>query len=91
MSRPTVISVPGNPPLQRLIENDRWQRAPGQGEGDKETTMAGDVNLFFNDFEDPGVCEVEVMIAEERWRRRGLAQEAVLMMMRYGRRVPQSF
>lgn len=53
--------------------------------------MAGDVNLFFNDFEDPGVCEVEVMVAEERWRRRGLAQEAVLMMMRYGGHGSQSF
>lgn len=30
--------------------------------------------------------QVEVMIAEERFRRRGLAREAVLMLMRYGRR-----
>lgn len=48
--------------------------------------MAGDVNLFFNDYDDPGMCEVEVMIAEERWRRKGLAMEAVLMLMRYGKR-----
>ncbi|CAM9195132.1 unnamed protein product [Choristocarpus tenellus] len=46
--------------------------------------MVGDVNLFFNDLDDPTLCEVEVMIAEERWRRRGLAKEAVLMLMRYG-------
>lgn len=52
-----------------------------------ESQMAGDVNLFFNDADDPCVCEVEVMIAEQRWRRRGLAGEAVLMLMRYGERV----
>ena len=52
--------------------------------------MAGDVNLFFNDFEDPGMCEVEVMVAEESWRRRGLAREAVLMLMRYGAHATQS-
>lgn len=46
--------------------------------------MAGDVNLFFNDLDDPSVCEVEVMVAEERWRRKGLAREALLMLMRYG-------
>lgn len=46
--------------------------------------MAGDVNLFFNDLDDQSVCEVEVMIAEERWRRKGLAREALLMIMRYG-------
>ncbi|CAN0187903.1 unnamed protein product [Scytosiphon promiscuus] len=45
--------------------------------------MAGDVNLFFNDYDDPGMCEVEVMIAEERCRRKGLAKEAVLALMRY--------
>lgn len=46
--------------------------------------MAGDVNLFFNDLDDKSICEVEVMVAEERWRRKGLAREALLMIMRYG-------
>ncbi|CAN0219216.1 unnamed protein product, partial [Ectocarpus fasciculatus] len=60
----------------------------GGGEGKEKdagesAVMAGDVNLFFNDYEDPGMCEVEVMIAEEGLRRRGLAKEAVLMLMRY--------
>lgn len=53
----------------------------GEEEG---ASMAGDVNLFFNDLDDQGMCEVEVMIAEERWRRKGLAKEAVVMIMRYG-------
>lgn len=48
--------------------------------------MAGDVNLFFNDLDEPGLCEVEVMVAEERWRRKGLAREALLMLLRYGER-----
>ncbi|CAN0067157.1 unnamed protein product, partial [Laminaria digitata] len=54
----------------------------GGGRGE-EPAMAGDVNLFFNDYDDPGMCEVEVMVAEPRWRRKGLAREAVLMLMRY--------
>ena len=45
--------------------------------------MAGDVNLFFNDIDDPKVCEIEVMIAEEKYRRQGRAQEALLMIMAY--------
>ena len=46
--------------------------------------MAGDVNLFFNDHDDPHACEVEIMIAEEKYRRHGFAEEAVQLMMAYG-------
>jgi len=46
--------------------------------------MAGDVNLFFNDLDDSKVCEIEIMIAEERFRRQGYASEALRMMMAYG-------
>lgn len=46
--------------------------------------MAGDVNMFLNDRDDPTVAELEVMIAEERFRRKGLGQEAVELMMHYG-------
>ncbi|KAG6969271.1 hypothetical protein JG688_00005377 [Phytophthora aleatoria] len=45
--------------------------------------MAGDVNLFFNDYDDPHACEMEVMIAEEKYRRKGFAEEAVKLMMAY--------
>ncbi|CAH0481741.1 unnamed protein product [Peronospora belbahrii] len=45
--------------------------------------MAGDVNLFFNDYDDPHACEVNVMIAEEKYRRNGLAEEAVKLLMAY--------
>ncbi|CEG41713.1 n-acetyltransferase 9 [Plasmopara halstedii] len=45
--------------------------------------MAGDVNLFFNDYDDPNACEIEIMIAEDRYRRKGFAEEAVKLMMTY--------
>eukprot|EP00042_Codosiga_hollandica_P018093 m.51940 g.51940 ORF g.51940 m.51940 type:complete len:146 (-) comp48388_c0_seq1:41-478(-) len=46
--------------------------------------MAGDVNLFFNDHDDPHSAEVEVMIAEPSYRGRGFGKAAVLAMMHYG-------
>lgn len=45
--------------------------------------MVGDVNLFFNDHEDPKAAEVELMIAEPAARRRGLGREAVEAMFAY--------
>jgi len=45
--------------------------------------MCGDVNLFFNDRDDARVCEIEVMIAEEKFRRQGRAKEALLIIMAY--------
>lgn len=46
--------------------------------------MAGDVNMFFNDRDDATIAELEVMIAEESYRRKGLGREAVHLMMHYG-------
>mmetsp|Transcript_18579 Transcript_18579/g.56092 ORF Transcript_18579/g.56092 Transcript_18579/m.56092 type:complete len:113 (-) Transcript_18579:1001-1339(-) len=46
--------------------------------------MAGDVNLFFNDPDEPTTAEIEVMIAERASRRKGLAGEAIRMLMAYG-------
>ncbi|KDO24546.1 hypothetical protein SPRG_10361 [Saprolegnia parasitica CBS 223.65] len=48
-----------------------------------EASMAGDVNLFFNDDEDPANCEIDIMIAEASKRGLGLGKEAVLLMMAY--------
>ena len=45
--------------------------------------MAGDVNLYFNDPENKKGAEIEVMIAEERSQRRGLATEALRAMILY--------
>ena len=47
-------------------------------------SMVGDVNLFFNNSENPGEAELEIMIAEPKYRRRGMGKEAVKMMMHYG-------
>ena len=45
---------------------------------DEAERMVGDVNLFFNDSEDPHSAEVEVMIAEAAARGRGLGNGADL-------------
>ncbi|EFA84870.1 N-acetyltransferase 9 [Heterostelium album PN500] len=46
-------------------------------------SMAGDVNLFWNEYEEEGSAEVEVMIAEPSCRRRGFGSEAIEIMMHY--------
>lgn len=43
--------------------------------------MAGDVNVFFRD--DIDGAEIEVMVAEPASRRKGIAQEALELMMRF--------
>ncbi|KAL2764674.1 N-acetyltransferase 9 isoform 4, partial [Daubentonia madagascariensis] len=64
-----------------VLDAEKWQAQPGTTE---ESCMAGDVNLFLTDLEDPTVGEIEVMIAEPSCRGRGLGTEAVLMMLSYG-------
>lgn len=45
--------------------------------------MVGDVNVFYHG-DDKVEGEIEVMIAEEGSRRKGIATEAVQLMMGYG-------
>jgi RimJ/RimL family protein N-acetyltransferase len=47
-------------------------------------SMAGDVNLFFHDYDNSGNAEVDIMIPEERFRRKGIASEAVKLILNYG-------
>lgn len=47
-------------------------------------SMVGDVNLFLNDADDRQMAEIEVMIAEQKCRGRGLGRESVLAMIFYG-------
>mmetsp|Transcript_34003 Transcript_34003/g.87338 ORF Transcript_34003/g.87338 Transcript_34003/m.87338 type:complete len:127 (-) Transcript_34003:458-838(-) len=53
--------------------------------------MAGDVNLFLNDLDESDLpvqqrttAELDIMIAEEKYRRQGLASSACKAMMGYG-------
>ncbi|KAF0974783.1 hypothetical protein FDP41_006257 [Naegleria fowleri] len=48
--------------------------------------MCGDVNLFLHEYFEPEEhrAEIEVMIAEESARRKGIATEAVQLMMEFG-------
>jgi hypothetical protein len=46
--------------------------------------MVGDVNLFFNDPHNETVAELELMIAEPGYHRRGLGLEAARLMMAFG-------
>ena len=43
--------------------------------------MAGDVNLYWNDPECAHTAEIEVMVAEAASRRRGVAAEALRLLM----------
>ncbi|KXZ56741.1 hypothetical protein GPECTOR_1g668 [Gonium pectorale] len=59
------------------------------GTGSHGGAMAGDVNLFFTLDEDEGgrqAAEIEVMIAEKGSRRKGLAKEALRLLMAYASR-----
>ena len=50
---------------------------------DNSICMIGDTNLFFNDPEDPLSAEIEIMIAEPDFRRKGIATAALRSMMAY--------
>lgn len=45
--------------------------------------MAGDVNLYWNDVEEPHTAEIEIMVAEAKCRGKGVAHEALTMFMAY--------
>ena len=55
-----------------------------QGSETEEQRMVGDVNLFLHDRDDPTNAEIEIMVAEPNYRRKGLAKEALNLMMGYG-------
>ncbi|KAI8067521.1 GNAT domain-containing protein [Gongronella butleri] len=51
----------------------------------KHARMIGDVNIFLNDPDDDTTFgEIEIMIAEEKYRRHGFGLEALQLMMAYG-------
>jgi RimJ/RimL family protein N-acetyltransferase len=46
--------------------------------------MVGDVNLYWNDHDDPNTAEIEIMVAEQKSRRKGIAKGALTLLMTYG-------
>lgn len=42
------------------------------------------VNLFFHDYDNPKNAEIEIMVAETKYQRKGFAKEALKLMMDYG-------
>lgn len=46
--------------------------------------MIGDTNLFFNDPQETGIAEIEIMIADEASRGKKRGWESVILMMCYG-------
>ncbi|KAH7884607.1 GNAT domain-containing protein [Phlebopus sp. FC_14] len=98
MSDPTLQQLTASEPLTLDEEYEmqkRWREDPdkltfiilaSEGEGDVPALpMAGDVNLFLKgspddeDFE----AEAEIMIAEQAYRRKGFALEALRLMFAY--------
>ncbi|EAL70992.1 N-acetyltransferase 9 [Dictyostelium discoideum AX4] len=65
-----------------LLENEKDSN--GYSNENDIKSMIGDVNIFFNQYEDEGTAELEVMIAEPTSRRKGLAREAISIIMGYG-------
>jgi RimJ/RimL family protein N-acetyltransferase len=53
------------------------------GTGNHGGGMVGDVNLFWNDHDDPNCAEIEIMVARKSSQRKGLASEALSLFMAY--------
>ena len=53
------------------------------GTGNHGGGMVGDVNLFWNDHDDPNCAEIEIMVARKSSQRKGLATEALSLFMAY--------
>ncbi|KAK1269340.1 hypothetical protein QJS04_geneDACA005250 [Acorus gramineus] len=73
-----------DPNKQTFIVLDKDMIRGGFVEGEPRVeAMAGDVNIYMNDPDDLRVAEIEIMIAEQKSRGKGLGKEAVLMMMAF--------
>lgn len=48
--------------------------------------MIGDTNLFFNESEQPGSAEAEIMVASVAYRGKRRGWEAMILMLLYGMR-----
>ena len=66
------------------VQGAAGEGIPNTTADEEERRMAGDVNLFLHDRDDPTNAEIEVMVAEPSLRRRGLAKRALQLLMLYG-------
>ncbi|KAI3438398.1 hypothetical protein D9Q98_000830 [Chlorella vulgaris] len=64
-----------------ILLDPAFPAAPGTV--DRGGAMAGDVNFFLNDHDEPHTAEIEVMVAEPRSRCKGMAKEALTLFMAY--------
>ncbi|KAG6542908.1 hypothetical protein Mapa_015598 [Marchantia paleacea] len=62
---------------------DKERLEVSEAESPHTEAMAGDVNIFINDPDDEKTAEIDIMIAELCSRGRGLAKEAVRLMIKY--------
>ncbi|RHY85375.1 hypothetical protein DYB35_008142, partial [Aphanomyces astaci] len=94
MKDPFLLEMTASEPLSLEEEQQMqvtWREDPTKAtfivfattDTETEDEMAGDVNLFFNDDEDTANCEIDIMVAEARYRGKGVGREAVLLMMSY--------
>eukprot|EP01063_Lacrimia_lanifica_P018397 TRINITY_DN25318_c0_g1_i1.p2 TRINITY_DN25318_c0_g1~~TRINITY_DN25318_c0_g1_i1.p2 ORF type:complete len:205 (+),score=102.09 TRINITY_DN25318_c0_g1_i1:60-617(+) len=90
MQRPELLELTCSEPL--TLEEERANQKQWLEDGNKCTFIilhggapVGDCNLFLldDDVDATGEVEVEVMIAEAGQRRKGLAAEAVRLLMQY--------
>nr|CAD2158493.1 unnamed protein product [Meloidogyne enterolobii] len=62
------------------------QTFESNGGDDEIGSMAGDVNAFIcqqNEEEEPTTFEISVMVAEQKYRNKGIAKEACLLIINY--------
>ncbi len=76
----TFILLDTSPDLVEASKADPEGTLPLQ---QRTSLMAGDVNLYWNDPEDRSTVEIEVMVAEQRSRRKGIAKQALQCMMAF--------
>ena len=96
MTDPALLEATASEPLSLEEEyqmQKEWHEDPkkctfiilaNDGSNSLEERMAGDVNLFMHDRDDVTNAEIEIMIAEPRFRGKGFGKEALQLMMHYG-------